>query len=179
MKHLNFISQFAKRPRELGAITQSSRALSRRMAREVRGTERVVELGAGLGPVTREILNYLPAHGQLVCFERNAGFCRNLEQLDDPRLQIIHGDAVNSERYVEEADCVVSGLPLTLFEKNKRRRILRIMSKARKCVQLLYTPKIGLEMRGYFREVKVGLVPWNFPPALVYVATQKELSVVP
>lgn len=61
-----------------------------------------------MGPVTREILNTLSAYGELICFERNAGFCRSLE------------------------------------------------------------------MRGYLSEVKVGLVPWNFPPALVYVATQKE-----
>ena len=53
-------------------------------------------------------------HGELICFERNAGFCRSLEELDDPRVRIIHDDAVHSDRYVEEADCVISGLPLTL-----------------------------------------------------------------
>jgi len=174
VKYRVFLSQFARHPLELGTFTQSSRALARRMAREIDGAKCVVELGAGLGPVTREILRRLPDNGQLICIERNAAFCRTLEQLDDPRLQIIHDDAVHSEPYVTGANCVISGLPLTLFDENKRRHLLNIMSKASKCVQLQYTPRIGLEMRDHFSKVKLKIVPWNFPPALLYVATQTQ-----
>ena len=174
--HLSFLSQFARHPRQLGTFTQSSRILARQMAREVNGADRVVELGAGLGPITREILRCLPADGELTCFERNAEFCRRLERIGDRRLHVIHEDAVHSERHVKAAGFVISGLPLALFGKEKRRRLLRIMSKAQKCVQLQYTPKIGLEMRGYFRYVRVKIVPWNLPPALIYVASQTELA---
>jgi len=174
VKYRVFLSQFARHPLELGTFTQSSRVLARRMAREIDGAHRVVELGAGLGPVTREILRRLPDNGQLICIERNGAFCRALRQLDDPRLQVIHDDALQSEPYVAGANCVISGLPLTLFDEDKRRRLLDIMSKAPKCVQLQYTPRIALEMRTYFSNVKLKIVPWNIPPALLYVATQAQ-----
>lgn len=169
MMSLQFARQFLRHPKQCGTFTESGRVLAKRMAEEIRGSCRVVEFGAGTGPVTREILRQLPEDGRLTCFEINPDFCRCLQQIGDPRLRVINDDAQNCERYVGKADCVVSGLPLTLFSKQALKQILVISSKSGKYVQLQYTPFLSREIRRYFTEVKLRFVPQNFPPAFVYV----------
>lgn len=169
MMGLRFARQFLRHPKQCGTFTQSGRVLARRMAEEVRGSHQVVEFGSGTGPVTREILKELPEDGCLTCFEINPDFCRCLEQIGDPRLRVINDDARNCERYIEDADCVVSGLPLTLFSKDAVEQILSISSKSGKYVQLQYTPVLSREIRRHFSDVKLRFVPQNLPPAFVYV----------
>jgi phospholipid N-methyltransferase len=169
MMSLRFARQFLRHPKQCGTFTESGRVLARRMAEETRGSCRVIEFGAGTGPVTREILKHLPQDGCLTCFEINPDFCRCLEQIRDPRLHVINDDAQNCERYVDDADCVVSGLPLMLFSRRAVEQILVISSKARKYVQLQYTPVLSREIRRYFADVSLRFVPRNFPPAFVYI----------
>jgi len=169
MISLRFARQFLRHPKQCGTFTESGRVLARKMAEETRGSCRVVEFGSGTGPVTREILKHLPENGRLTCFEINPDFCRCLEQIRDPRLCIINDDAQNCERYVTDPDCVVSGLPLTLFSHQAVEQILAISSKAEKYVQLQYTPVLSKEIRRHFAEVSLRFVPRNFPPAFVYV----------
>jgi phospholipid N-methyltransferase len=169
MMSLRFARQFLRHPKQCGTFTESGRVLARRMAEEIRGSCRVVEFGAGTGPVTREILKELPEDGRLTCFEINPDFCRCLEEIGDPRLRVVNDDAQNCHRYVENPDCVVSGLPLALFSRQALEQILAISRKCGKYVQLQYTPFLSREIRRHFREVKLRFVPRNFPPAFVYV----------
>jgi len=169
MRAMVFLHQFLKYPREVGTITQSSRALARKMAEEIDGSTTVVEFGSGTGPVTEEILKRLPDDGRLICFEINPVFCKQLEKIDDPRLQVINDDAGNCERYVDNFDCVVSGLPLALFPKSQKEKILDITSRGKRFIQLQYTPLLKKKMRSYFTEVKVKFVARNLPPAFVFV----------
>lgn len=171
MDSLHFARQFLRHPRQLGTVVQSGRALARKMAEEVGESVHVVEFGAGTGPVTREILKRLPENGRLSCFEINRELCRSLNRIGDPRLYVINDDAANCERYVEQADCVVSGLPLTLFDGRAREEILAIASRAGRYIQLQYTPAISKDVRRHFDEVRLKFVPLNFPPAFVYVCT--------
>jgi len=169
MMSLRFARQFLRHPKQCGTFTESGRVLARRMAQEIRGSRRIVEFGAGTGAVTREILKQLPANGCLTCFEINPEFCQCLEQIGDPRLRVINDDAQNCEQYVENPDCVVSGLPLTLFSRQALEQILAISSRYGKYVQLQYTPFLSREIRRYFSEVRLRFVPQNFPPAFLYV----------
>jgi len=169
MLTLRFAKQFLRHPKQLGTFTESSAVLARKMAEQIDGSLRVVEFGPGTGPVTREILKRLPKDGSLTCFEVVADFCRCLEQIGDPRLRVINDDAANCERYVDNPDCVVSGLPLTLFGREAKERILAISSRSGKYIQLQYTPFLSREIRRYFPHVKLKFVPQNFPPAFIYV----------
>jgi len=174
MMSLRFARQFLRHPKQCGTFTESGRVLARRMAQETRGSSRVVEFGSGTGPVTREILRHLPVDGCLTCFEINPYFCRCLEQIGDPRLRVINDDAQNCERYVESPDCVVSGLPLTLFSRRAVERILAISSRSGKYIQLQYTPVLSREIRRHFPNVQLRFIPRNFPPAFVYVCKQSS-----
>ena len=169
MQHVRFIYEFLKSPKEVGTVTQSSKLLARAMAQEIDGSSHVIEFGAGTGSVTTQILRRLPEDGQLTCFEINPKFCKCLSRINDPRLKIINDDAKNCERYVDALDCIVSGLPLALFAKSKRERILDITSKSKRYIQLQYTPLLAKKMKNYFSEVKMKFVPLNFPPAFIYV----------
>jgi len=171
MKTLRFVYEFLKYPIQVGTFTASSKFLAKKMAEQIDGSVRVVEFGAGTGSVTAEILKRLPENGRLTCFEINPQFCKQLEKIDDSRLQIINDDAKNCEHYVDDLDCIVSGLPLTLFAKSKKERILAITSKSKRYIQLQYTPLLGKKMKHYFSDVKLKFVPQNFPPAFIYVCS--------
>jgi len=169
MRSLGFIWQFFRHPTQVGTFTQSSKTLAKKMAEQIDGSLKVVELGAGTGSVTTEILKRLPENGRLTCFEINPKFCRDLERIDDPRLRVINDDARNCERYVDSLDCIVSGLPLVWFTESKQQEILAITRKSKRYIQLQYTPLLGKKMRNYFPEVKLKFVPQNLPPAFIYV----------
>jgi phospholipid N-methyltransferase len=139
------------------------------MAEEIDGSGRIVEFGSGTGCVTTEILKNLPPSGRLTCFEVNPKFCRHLDRIGDPRLNIINDDAENCEQYIDGLECIVSGLPLTLFAKPKRERILDIAGKSKSYIQLQYTPLLAGKIKSRFAEVKLKCALLNFPPAFIYV----------
>lgn len=169
MESLRFARQFLRHPKQLGTCFQSGKVLARKMAEEVNGCRQVVEFGAGTGPVTREILRRLPENGRLTSFEINPDLCRYLGRIGDSRLRVVNDDAAHCEQYVEHPDCVVSGLPLTLFNKEAKDEILAIASRAGQYVQLQYTPVLMKEIKRYFLDVRLKFVPQNFPPAFLYV----------
>jgi phospholipid N-methyltransferase len=169
MESLRFARQFLRHPKQLGTCFQSGKVLARKMADEVKGCLQVVEFGAGTGPVTKEILRRLPENARLTSFEINPDLCRSLERIGDSRLHVVNEDAAHCERYVVHPDCVVSGLPLTLFNKEAKEEILAIASRAGRYIQLQYTPMLMREIRRYFPDVRLKFVPQNLPPAFVYV----------
>jgi len=169
MKYLRFIYEFLKYPIQVGTMTQSSRVLAKRMAEQIKGSTEVVEFGAGTGTVTEEILKHLPINGRLTCFEINPRFFKFLKKKNDSRLKVINDDARNCELYIDDLDCIVSGLPLTLFTKSKKQNILDITSKSKRYIQLQYTPLLSKEIKRYFSDVKLKFVPQNIPPAFIYV----------
>ena len=174
MESLRFARQFLRHPRQLGTIAQSGRVLAQKMAEEIGGRSQVGEFGPGTGPVTKEILKRLPAEGHLTCFEVNTDFCQYLEQIGDARLRVINDDAKNCEQYVDDPDCVISELPLTLFSKPAKEKILAIASKCGTYIQLQYTPMLSKEIRRYFPDVKLRFVLRNLPPAFVYVCRRAD-----
>lgn len=169
MDSLRFARQFLRHPKQLGTMVQSGRVLAKKMAEEVGESVQVVEFGGGTGPVTREILKRLPENAQLTCFEVNRDFCRCLRRIKDPRLRVVNDDAVHCGKYVNRPDCVVSGLPLTLFDNRTRDTILGIAVRSGRYIQLQYTPAIGKDIRRFFSDVRLKFVPLNFPPAFVFV----------
>ena len=78
----------------------------------------VVELGAGTGGVTRSLLREMDANAQLLAIERNADFVKKLKQIQDSRLDIVHGCASSlgeemKRRGLPSADAVISGIPFS------------------------------------------------------------------
>ena len=138
----------------------------------------LVELGAGTGPLTREMMARMRPGTRLVIVEIDPDFCKRLRQ-QFPGADIVEGDAgrmdeLLAERGITAVDHVISGLPLPSFPAPLRDAI--IASAARALVpggtfrQITNMPWVyrGLYRR-YFADVSFQLVPLNFPPAGVYV----------
>jgi len=174
MRSANFIYEFLKHPSEIGTFTQSSGILARVIARQIDGNSNIIEFGAGRGAVTTEILKRLPPDGQLTCFEVNTHFCEHLLRINDPRLEVINNDAQNCERYVQNLECIVSGLPLVLFSKAKRDEILTISSRAKRFIQLQYSLVLKGDVENQFPDVEIKFIPLNFPPAFVYICVNPD-----
>jgi phosphatidylethanolamine/phosphatidyl-N-methylethanolamine N-methyltransferase len=178
MRFVKFIGEFLKYPKQVGAVAESSGFLARKMAQQINGATNIIEFGPGTGSVTKEILRHLPENGRLTCLEINPYFCDHLKKIKDHRLKIINDDVRNYSRYIENFDCILSSLPLGIFEKSQRGKIIALSGRAKTYIQFQYTPFLKPKLKRYFEDVEMKFVPLNFPPAFVYVAKnpRKTLS---
>src|SRR5215207_6697230 len=125
---LHFLRAFAANPRQVGAILPTSRWAVRDMLDlgDVPGADLVVELGAGTGVQTGEILARMRPEARLIALEIDPALVRILEQrFDDPRLEVVCDSAEHLAKHLdgELADVLVCALPFTSLEPSLRRRI--------------------------------------------------------
>lgn len=164
---LDFKLQWIQHPIQLGTPFQSSKFLVNRVVEELTG-KTIVELGAGTGPVTRGILDYLPEDGKLISFEINPALFQYLQNINDRRLAIVRDSAENIGKYVDDFDCVVSGLPLTSLRKDTTKKILERVTGVDRFIQYKYASSRRM-LEKYFSHIRVKREWRNFPPAVIYV----------
>ena len=174
---LRLLRAFATNPRRIGAVLPTSRTAVRAMLdmADVPAAGLVVELGAGTGVATREILARLGPGARLVAVEIDPRLARLLaERLPDPRLQVVCDSAENLDTHLggKRADVLVSALPYTSFESGLRRRVLDLLPVALApggvLLVIQYSPLILRELRRRFPSVPQKITPWNVPPAFLY-----------
>ena len=128
-----FFKRFLQRPFQIASITPSSKALVKRVARKMDFTEpRVIaEYGPGEGVHSREIARRMPPGSQLLLFELDAAFSRDLRRqfAHDPRIHVINGDAARlpeelERRGIPHCDYILSGIPFSILEIKKKRALL-------------------------------------------------------
>jgi phospholipid N-methyltransferase len=180
-----FFRQWLKNPREMAAISPSSRQLARQMVHQLpRHCRRVIELGGGTGVLTRAVLAHGVKHDDLLVLELNEELHQHLHQ-EFPAVRVVCGDAMHLREIAQahgfvdtdRADAVVSGLGLLNMPRMSQQLIL---SAAFDClrpegrfVQFTYSPTNPVS-----REVlealdltsrRASFTWWNVPPATVYV----------
>jgi phospholipid N-methyltransferase len=174
---LSFLRAFLANPRQVGAILPTSRAAVRDMLdlADVPAADLVVELGAGTGVQTGEILARLAPDARLVSLEIDPDLARLLEsRFADPRLQVVCDSAENLDVHLggKRADVVVSALPYTSLEPGLRRRILdRLpvsLAPGGTVLVIQYSPVMLRELRRLFPSVRQRISPWNVPPAFLF-----------
>ena len=147
------------------------------MARATGGAERIIELGAGTGCITRALLEHLPRHGRLLAFETDAALRQRLQvRLQDPRLRLTGASAeeLHSTLAGEQVPCVVSGLPFQVMAEASRQCILAAIRDSLQANGRLVAFQYGRRglplFQAHFRKVRVlGPVWLNLPPALVFI----------
>ena len=176
-----FLGAFLTHPRQVGAVLPTSRTAVRAMLdqADVAGAELVVELGAGTGAQTQEILARMKPGGRLVTVEIDRKLADFLAQrFDDPRVQVVCDSAENLQAHLgtDRADVVVSALPYTSLDQALRQRILDVLPGVLKprgeVVVIQYSPLMLAEFRKRFRHVQWSITPWNVPPAFVFACRQ-------
>ncbi len=174
---LRFLRAFAANPRQVGAILPTSRLAVRDMLDmgDVPGASLVVELGAGTGSQTGEILARMGPGARLVALEIDPRLAKLLkERFDDPRLQVVCDSAENLPDHLgeERADVLVCALPFTSLEPGLRRRILAslpdALAPAGVALVIQYSPLIQSELRRLFGSVRRRISPLNVPPAFLF-----------
>ena len=173
-----FIKSWFDKPLVTGAISPSSPALAKMMARYVdpRSIGPIVELGPGTGPVTQALLERGVAEERLVLVEYDPDFCDLLAR-KFPKARIIQGDAYRffeTDETVAGAAAIVSSLPL--FTKPEETRISLVEKALEQAdddapfIQFTYAVVSPLPLDEARVEAHVSPRVWlNVPPARVWV----------
>ena len=92
----------------------------------------VAEYGPGEGCHTREMLRRAHPESKFLLFELDPAFCRDLERqfVNDARVVVINGDAATlpeelAKQNLSHCDYVLSGIPFSILEVGKKRRLLQ------------------------------------------------------
>jgi phospholipid N-methyltransferase len=131
-----FLAEAARDLRTTGAIAPSGKALARALTEPVRARAprplSVLEVGAGTGAITRELIPQLPRGSRLDIVEANPRFSARLRRLvaahphlaGRPAQVTVHQAFVEDLDTDERYDVIISGLPLTNFEPAQVERIM-------------------------------------------------------
>jgi phosphatidylethanolamine/phosphatidyl-N-methylethanolamine N-methyltransferase len=175
-------------PRRVGAIAPSSRALAELITRDI-GPDHapVIELGAGTGSFTRQLIARGVPESQLALVESGAGFAQRLsKRFPDARVLCVDAQRLSAVEIFSAslAGAVVSGLPLLSMSTLQVARILRgafvHLRVGGAFYQFTYGPRcpvprvllerFGLEAR------YVGKTLANMPPATVFRISRRSAA---
>ncbi len=141
----DFIKGCINEPRTVGAIAPSSQALARALCapyRQARGPVKVLEVGAGTGPVTRHLGTILKPEDRLDVCEIDRGFVEILERdvlsapsfrpaVESGRVKLICGP-VQEITAEAEYDFIICGLPFTAFHLSTAQEAIGTIRRALK-----------------------------------------------
>jgi phospholipid N-methyltransferase len=174
---------FFTQGRKIASFAPSSRPMARKMIDGIDwdAAKCIVELGAGTGPITAQVVKRVKPHTRLVVIELDPTLCGRLQSRFHglPNVDVIQGDATRFDKYladrkIAKVDHVLSGLPLPSFPQELRDVVLetsaRTLTPSGTFRQLTVMPWIYYRMYArYFEDVRFRFVPWNLPPGGVYV----------
>lgn len=128
---MEHIIHFFKDLKSVGAIAPSSRFLARDLIEQFRKDVQkhhckplnVLEIGAGTGPLTREITRYLRGDDLLNVVEINDHFYQTInEKFDQHNINVLHQDILNHNPSVKY-DYIFSSLPYEAMSEDLIRSI--------------------------------------------------------
>jgi len=162
--------------KQIGSITSSSGFLARKMTKRIDFSRKlnILELGAGNGAITKEILNRISKESELHSYEICESFVDDLKKIRDSRLSVYSENVselskLNNNTY----DVVISSLPLAIFDKVFKNQIFKNVQDKLKpnglFVQYQYSlmDYRGIE-KSFNKKCKLDFCLFNVPPAFVY-----------
>ena len=159
----------------------SSKALVKKVARKMdfTGSRVIAEYGPGEGVHSREIARRMSADSQLLLFELDPAFSRDLQRqfADDPRVHVINGDAARlpeelNRRAIPKCDYILSGIPFSILEINKKRALLEKTYEALADGGSFIIYQVTNELRQHatlFDRAESQYVLQNIPPMFITV----------
>jgi phospholipid N-methyltransferase len=183
-----FFKRFLQRPFQVASIVPSSKALVERVASKIDfGRARVIaEYGPGEGVHSREIARRMRDDAALLLFELDAAFSRDLKRqfADDPRVHVINGDAASVTEQLhrlglDACDYILSGIPFSILEKNKKRALLQQTYDALAADGSFIIYQVTNELRDHatmFSEAQSEYCLQNIPPMFITVFRKSAVS---
>jgi phosphatidylethanolamine/phosphatidyl-N-methylethanolamine N-methyltransferase len=177
--NLRFLRALIARPKHVGAVVPSSRALGRAIARQLDPlrTGAVLELGPGTGVITAEILNRGIAPERLTVIEYDCEFAAAIAARFQG-VHVIQGDAFDLSRTLGARNSelfagIVSGLPLLNFPTARRQAyveaVVERLAPGAPFVQFSYGMHAPVVPPANHSVVCAARVWANIPPARVWV----------
>jgi phospholipid N-methyltransferase len=129
-----FFKRFLKRPFQIASIMPSSKALVERVAEKIDFEQArvIAEYGPGEGVHSRAIARRMRPDCQLLLFEIDPALSRDLRRQfsDDSRVHVINDNAAHLQRElrrrgIDACDYIVSGIPFSILQIDKKRALLQ------------------------------------------------------
>ena len=176
---INLTKEALKDIKQIGSVTSSSKFLTNRILKEVDFTKNIsiLELGAGNGVFTFEILNRMNENSKLISYENYDKFITQLLKIKDSRFTI-KGESVEKLNLLEKEpfDYIISSLPLANFSNEAKNKTLKninvILNQSGKFIQYQYSILDYNTIKNEFNSCKIGFCLRNLPPAFLYIANK-------
>jgi phospholipid N-methyltransferase len=175
------LCKYVVSPRRTGSVCPSSRFLARKMVasigRKPNECGTIVELGAGTGAITSELVKAgYASESKLYCIEFDSKLCSLLGQ-KFPTANILNGSAENIRELVgkdsSNITTIVSGLPLVSLPKecvdNIVKEVENTLQKGGRFIQFTYNLTRAPSSLGFvsMRHIETSFVVLNIPPARI------------
>jgi|GEM_PF-433977 len=180
---LLFLKRFFRNPSRVASIAPSSRALIKSVNEKFdhSAPRVIVEYGPGEGCQTREILRRMHPESRLLLFELDAQLATHLRQqfANEPRVTVHNADCARLPEILAESgyahcDYIVSGIPFSIMEKEKKKEVLanthRALAHEPHAAFIIYQITNELRVKGHcdhFAYAESDWVFFNMPPNYV------------
>jgi len=176
-----FFKRFLKRPLQIASIVPSSKVLVERVANKIDFDRAriIAEYGPGEGAHSRELAQRMRPDAQLLLFELDPAFSRDLKRqfANDQRVHVINANAatIGGElvyRGIAQCDYIISGIPFSILEIDKKRDLLRQTHDALSPGGAFIIYQVTNELRQHaidFASANSEYVLQNIPPMFITV----------
>jgi phospholipid N-methyltransferase len=177
-----FFKRFLQRPFQIASIIPSSKALVERVADKIDFTRArvIAEYGPGEGVHSREIARRMAPDAQLLLFELDPAFSRDLTRqfAADRRVHVINGDAARlphelAERGIPHCDYILSGIPFSILQIDKKISLLQkthdALAPGGSFIIYQVTNELKQHASPIFEEAESEYFLQNIPPMFVTV----------
>ena len=169
--------------RFVASVTPSSNYTSRRITRKIDfdKAELVVEFGPGTGILSQAFLSQMREDTRLILVETNAKFVEALQEMKEPQIEVVKGNALNIEKILEErgslqADYIISGVPLSFLSREQRYQLVQASYNVLKPGGKLIIYQFSWTAKEYilscFQDAKTEFELLNVPPLIIYEAVK-------
>ena len=177
-----FLSKFLRHGTKIASVWPSSSHMAKATITQIdwHHAKIIVELGAGTGPITDQIIRRLQPHTTLIAIERDPDFARILQRrfADHANVEIVLADvrdldAVLKARGIRHVDAFVSGLGTPSLPPAVRTRmhatVRRHVEAEGVFSNITEIPFYYWKFyKKFFKQVSFDLVVKNMPPGGVY-----------
>ncbi len=180
-----FLKKFLKHGTRVASVAPSSRSMARELCRHVDPDrpQVIVELGAGTGAVTRQIVSQMHRDSRLIAVEIDQDFADRIEsatwkrssskQADVLVVDVTNLDATLNKLGISKVDLVISGLPMPSLPGKTVASVRRLMHSYASDAWYSQLTEFPIAVyrsfyRRLFEHVEYRRVPVNIPPGGAY-----------
>ena len=180
MKKPNVLKEFVK-DRNVASIASTSKHIVEKICNKIDFNKKliIVEYGPGTGVFTKYLLDNMNNDSRLIAVETNNYFVKNLKDINDSRLIVVHDSAENireilNSNNVDKVHHIISGIPFSFIKKPIAINIIKqskdILENEGSFFVYQVSGKIEKHLKEFFPCVFKEIDLINLPPLHIYEA---------